>query len=145
MAPATVRPGDFVHIPAGRAQRIRNTGALDLIFYALCALGAAACTFIRHPAVTSSDPSPAQPSPAQPSPVQSSSALRDPMVNARPPEPPPRDPISEVLHRYDPPLWLITARHAGRRGGLIATFAVRASIVSELPRMAVGIAKHHHT
>lgn len=57
----------------------------------------------------------------------------------------PRDPISEVFHLYDPPLWLVTARDAGRRGGLIATFAVRASIVRELPRMAVGIAKHHHT
>ncbi|MFY9973300.1 MAG: flavin reductase family protein [Chromatiaceae bacterium] len=57
----------------------------------------------------------------------------------------PRDPISEVFHLYDPPLWLVTARHGGRRGGLIATFAVRASIVGELPRMAVGIAKHHHT
>jgi len=57
----------------------------------------------------------------------------------------PRDPISEVFHLYDPPLWLVTARDRGRRGGLIATFAVRASIVRELPRMAVGIAKHHHT
>lgn len=56
-----------------------------------------------------------------------------------------RDPISEVFHLYDPPLWLVTARHGDRRGGLIATLAVRASIVPELPRMVVGIAKHHHT
>lgn len=56
-----------------------------------------------------------------------------------------RDPISEVFHLYDPPLWLVTARHQGRRGGLIATLAVRASIVADLPRMVVGIAKHHHT
>jgi flavin reductase (DIM6/NTAB) family NADH-FMN oxidoreductase RutF len=56
-----------------------------------------------------------------------------------------RDPISEVFHLYDPPLWLVTARHGAQRGGLIATFAVRASIVRELPRMVVGIAKHHHT
>jgi flavin reductase (DIM6/NTAB) family NADH-FMN oxidoreductase RutF len=60
-------------------------------------------------------------------------------------EPTGRDPIAEVFHRYDPPLWLVTARHQNRRGGLIATFAVRASIVAELPRVAVGIAKHHHT
>jgi flavin reductase (DIM6/NTAB) family NADH-FMN oxidoreductase RutF len=56
-----------------------------------------------------------------------------------------RDPIAEVFHLYDPPLWLVTASHQNRRGGLIATFAVRASIVAELPRVAVGIAKHHHT
>lgn len=61
------------------------------------------------------------------------------------PESPERDPISEVFHLYDPPLWLVTAAHEDRRGGLIATFGVRASIVAELPRMAVGIAKHHHT
>jgi flavin reductase (DIM6/NTAB) family NADH-FMN oxidoreductase RutF len=56
-----------------------------------------------------------------------------------------RDPVSEVFHLYDPPLWLVTARHGDRRGGLIATLAVRASIVPELPRVVVGIAKHHHT
>ncbi|MGE5154202.1 MAG: flavin reductase family protein [Bdellovibrio bacteriovorus] len=56
-----------------------------------------------------------------------------------------RDPISEVFHLYDPPLWLVTARHQDRRGGLIATLAVRASIVAQIPRMVVGIAKHHHT
>ena len=61
------------------------------------------------------------------------------------PDSTPRDPISEVFHLYDPPLWLVTARHGDRRGGLIATLAVRASIVRELPRMVVGIAKHHHT
>jgi flavin reductase (DIM6/NTAB) family NADH-FMN oxidoreductase RutF len=56
-----------------------------------------------------------------------------------------RDPISAVFHLYDPPLWLVTSCHGDRRGGLIATLAVRASIVPELPRMVVGIAKHHHT
>lgn len=61
------------------------------------------------------------------------------------PDSTPRDPISEVFHLYDPPLWLVTARHGDRRGGLIATLAVRASIVPELPRMVVGIANHHHT
>lgn len=55
------------------------------------------------------------------------------------------DPVSEVFNLYDPPLWLVTARHGDRRGGLIATFGVRASIVPSLPRMVVGIAKHHHT
>jgi mannose-6-phosphate isomerase-like protein (cupin superfamily) len=36
MDPATVRPGDLLYIPAGHAQRIRNTGTSDLLFYALC-------------------------------------------------------------------------------------------------------------
>ena len=53
--------------------------------------------------------------------------------------------ISAVFHLYDPPLWLVTAAHAGRRGGLIATSAMRASIVAEQPRMLVAIARQHHT
>jgi flavin reductase (DIM6/NTAB) family NADH-FMN oxidoreductase RutF len=55
------------------------------------------------------------------------------------------DPISTVFHLYDPPVWLVTAVHAGRRGGLVATSAVRASIVPTRPRIAVGIARQHHT
>jgi flavin reductase (DIM6/NTAB) family NADH-FMN oxidoreductase RutF len=53
--------------------------------------------------------------------------------------------VNEVFHLYDPPLWLVTARDGARRGGLIATAATRASIVHEIPRMLVAIAKHHHT
>ena len=53
--------------------------------------------------------------------------------------------IAEVFHLYDPPLWLVTSAHSGRRGGLIATSVARASIVVELPRMSVGIARQHHT
>jgi flavin reductase (DIM6/NTAB) family NADH-FMN oxidoreductase RutF len=53
--------------------------------------------------------------------------------------------IGEVFDLYDPPLWLVTSAHAGRRGGLIATFAVRASIVAAVPRMVLGVAKQHHT
>ncbi len=34
--PTPVQPGDLLHIPTGRAQRIRNTGTEDLVFYALC-------------------------------------------------------------------------------------------------------------
>ena len=56
-----------------------------------------------------------------------------------------QDPIAAVFHLYDPPLWLVTAAHAGRRGGLIATSAVRASIVAERPRMLIAIARHHHS
>jgi flavin reductase (DIM6/NTAB) family NADH-FMN oxidoreductase RutF len=53
--------------------------------------------------------------------------------------------VARVFDLYDPPLWLVTSAHGGRRGGLIATFAVRASIVSALPRMILGVAKQHHT
>ena len=53
--------------------------------------------------------------------------------------------IDAVFHLYDPPLWLVTAVHSGRRGGLIATSVARASIVAELPRVSVGIARQHHT
>lgn len=53
--------------------------------------------------------------------------------------------IGRVFDLYDPPLWLVTAAHGGRRGGCIATFAVRASIVATLPRMVLGVAKQHHT
>jgi flavin reductase (DIM6/NTAB) family NADH-FMN oxidoreductase RutF len=56
----------------------------------------------------------------------------------------PADPINRVFHLYDPPLWLVTAA-GSRRGGCIATFVVRASIVAGLPRMVLGIAKHHFT
>jgi flavin reductase (DIM6/NTAB) family NADH-FMN oxidoreductase RutF len=55
------------------------------------------------------------------------------------------DAIAAVFHLYDPPLWLVTAAHAGRRAGLIATSAVRASIVTEQPRMLIAIAHQHHT
>jgi flavin reductase (DIM6/NTAB) family NADH-FMN oxidoreductase RutF len=53
--------------------------------------------------------------------------------------------IGRVFDLYDPPLWLVTAAHGGYRGGLIATFAVRASIVADLPRMVLGLARQHHT
>ena len=50
-----------------------------------------------------------------------------------------------ILNYADRVLWLITAQHQERRGGLIATFVQTASIVPQLPRVVVGIAKHHHT
>jgi flavin reductase (DIM6/NTAB) family NADH-FMN oxidoreductase RutF len=53
--------------------------------------------------------------------------------------------ITDILRRLDPEIWLVTASHDGRRGGLIATFVNPASIVPEAPRMLVGIAKQHHT
>ena len=53
--------------------------------------------------------------------------------------------ITEVFHLYDPPLWLVTARDGERRGGFIATSVTRASIVPDLPRMLLAVAKHHFT
>jgi flavin reductase (DIM6/NTAB) family NADH-FMN oxidoreductase RutF len=52
---------------------------------------------------------------------------------------------STIFDRLDRELWLVTACAGERRGGLIATFVSRASLVPELPRVTVGLAKHHHT
>ena len=51
----------------------------------------------------------------------------------------------KLFARLDRELWLITSAHAGHRGGLIATFVSQASIVPELPRLLIGLAKQHHT
>src|SRR5450755_1166408 len=53
--------------------------------------------------------------------------------------------ISQVLMQTDREVWLLTARAAGVSAGLIATFVNQASIVPELPRVVVGLAKQHHT
>jgi flavin reductase (DIM6/NTAB) family NADH-FMN oxidoreductase RutF len=53
--------------------------------------------------------------------------------------------IAAVLAAVDPVLWVVTAGHGGRRGGLVATFVSEASIVPEAPRVAVGLACQHHT
>ena len=53
--------------------------------------------------------------------------------------------VADVLAQPDPPVWLVTAQAGGRRGGLVATFASSASIVTDRPRVLVGLAKQHHT
>jgi len=59
------------------------------------------------------------------------------------------DAVRAVYDLYDQPLWLITAAESAAadsaRGGCIATFVARASIVAELPRMVAGVARQHHT
>lgn len=50
-----------------------------------------------------------------------------------------------VFDLIDRELWLVTASAGARRTGLIATFVNHASIVPELPRVLVGIAKQHYT
>ena len=52
---------------------------------------------------------------------------------------------STLFRRLDPEIWVVTARDGARQGGLIATFVSQASIVPELPRMILGIARQHHT
>src|SRR5262249_21664529 len=53
--------------------------------------------------------------------------------------------FESLIARLDPPLWLVTSSAGQRRGGLVATFVIQASIVPGCPRMLVGIAKQHHT
>jgi flavin reductase (DIM6/NTAB) family NADH-FMN oxidoreductase RutF len=53
--------------------------------------------------------------------------------------------ISQVLLKTDREVWLVTACAGGERAGLIATFINQASIVPEMPRVVVGLAKQHHT
>ena len=52
---------------------------------------------------------------------------------------------ASLFTRLDRELWLVTAQSGARRGGLIATFVSQASIVPQLPRVVVGIAKQHYT
>jgi flavin reductase (DIM6/NTAB) family NADH-FMN oxidoreductase RutF len=53
--------------------------------------------------------------------------------------------IASVFAQLSPALWLVTAAAGPRRGGLVATFVSPASIVPELPRVLVGVAKQHYT
>jgi flavin reductase (DIM6/NTAB) family NADH-FMN oxidoreductase RutF len=55
------------------------------------------------------------------------------------------DAASALFHCLDRELWVVTAQAGERRGGLIATFVCQASIVPEIPRVIVGIARQHHT
>jgi flavin reductase (DIM6/NTAB) family NADH-FMN oxidoreductase RutF len=52
---------------------------------------------------------------------------------------------AELIALTDRELWLITAEAGDRRGGLIATFVSHASLVPELPRILIAVAKQHHT
>ena len=55
------------------------------------------------------------------------------------------DTFAQIFDRLDRELWLITAQAADRRSGLIATYVSRVSLVPELPRLTIAIAKHHFT
>lgn len=53
--------------------------------------------------------------------------------------------VSAVESRLDRELWVVTSTDGTRFGGLIATFVSTASIVPGMPRVLVGIARHHRT
>lgn len=53
--------------------------------------------------------------------------------------------IQQATNYVDPQLWVVTAQQGTSRGGMIATFVTKASIVTDCPRFLVGIAKQHHT
>jgi flavin reductase (DIM6/NTAB) family NADH-FMN oxidoreductase RutF len=55
------------------------------------------------------------------------------------------DAFSKVFDRLDRELWVITARAGERCSGLVATYVSRVSLVPELLRVTVAIAKHHYT
>lgn len=53
--------------------------------------------------------------------------------------------VSDVLSRLNPEIWIVTASDGRHRGGLVSTTVVSASIVPEMPRITVGLAKQHTT
>lgn len=55
------------------------------------------------------------------------------------------DEINLLLKSVEREVWVVTAAHYGRRGGLLATFVSPISIVPSLPRLAVALSKQHHT
>ncbi len=55
------------------------------------------------------------------------------------------DAFAKIFDQLDRELWLITARAGDRHSGLIATYVSRVSLVPELPRVSVFLAKHHFT
>jgi flavin reductase (DIM6/NTAB) family NADH-FMN oxidoreductase RutF len=53
--------------------------------------------------------------------------------------------VSRIFRLLDRELWVVTAAHEGRRGGLIATSLAQASIAPELPRIRISLAHRHQT
>lgn len=53
--------------------------------------------------------------------------------------------INAILRLLDREIWLVTAGTPEQPAGLIATFVNSASIVPDMPRMLVGIARQHYT
>lgn len=55
------------------------------------------------------------------------------------------DPRSRALASFDRAVWIITSSADDARAGLVATFVNSASLVPSLPRLIIGIARHHHS
>lgn len=55
------------------------------------------------------------------------------------------DRIDTLLRQLNPEIWLITVATGSRRGGMIATGVMPASIVAEMPRLLVGVNNRHAT
>ena len=54
--------------------------------------------------------------------------------------------VQQVLAMAERTLWVVTSGDDDdTRGGLVATFVNSASLVPALPRLVIGIARHHHT
>ena len=53
--------------------------------------------------------------------------------------------VQQVLGVSGRTPWIVTSRHDRDLGGLVATFVNNASLVPALPRLVIGIARHHHT
>ena len=55
------------------------------------------------------------------------------------------DAINRLIKCVDREVWVVTSAHAGIRSGLLANSVTSVSIVPHLPRMAIALAKQHHT
>lgn len=53
--------------------------------------------------------------------------------------------FQDVRSLFNATAWIITAGSGNDAGGLVATFVNNASLVPALPRLTIGIARHHHT
>jgi flavin reductase (DIM6/NTAB) family NADH-FMN oxidoreductase RutF len=55
------------------------------------------------------------------------------------------DNFSKIFDQLDRELWLITARAGDNASGLIATYISKVSLVPDLPRVTIALAKQHFT
>src|SRR4051812_21232342 len=53
--------------------------------------------------------------------------------------------FAKIFDELDRELWIITARVGERCSGLVASYVSKVSLVPELPRVTIAIAKHHFT
>lgn len=50
-----------------------------------------------------------------------------------------------VFQQTNREVWIVTAAHGEKRGGLVATFVMRCSIDPGEPQVLIGLAPNHHT